>query len=406
MQRGKEQLDLFYHDDEDQGATFKFVKELAKQLSRYFDVKLFLYSDEKKLKVEERDGFALYRVPRLRFPFLSSLAKSGTLQKVYHAVVAYSPSMYLLSTKVSSAQYCLCVDSYTGLIVGSLAKFQRKKVIFRPNDCLISFGSQVYSLQSKVLGAMIVVYALAVESTISRIADLFLVPSRKTMQLFKKYYGTSDKFMLCHYGITRPQPELTPGSQVAFRSELDIPPDEKVLIFLGVGDWLPNQLAIEYIINELGPYLERRASRSLILIVGKRTEKYRASVKSKNVRVVGEVPDVMPYILASDLGLAPLSAMGGNSSKVIDYLYYGLPTLATPEAAETVEPQTGLFVAEKSGFSDAVYDLLASDRPENRKAIGEEAFSHYSFEKIVARVADGLKSLSDGSITSKGLLLE
>jgi hypothetical protein len=401
-------LDVYYHEDvsEDQGATSKFVKELSHQLSRYFTVKLFVYSDIRDLHATNLNGYVLYRVPRTRIPFLAAISRITILKKVYNVAAAFSPRLFFASKRLSNVKYCLFVDSYSGLTVSILGKLYGKTLLFRPNDCLMSFGTQIYKLRSRALGALVIAYAMVIESTISRVSDLLLVPSRRTMYLFRKFYGTKDKFILCHYGIPNETGNQSGESRLATRNQLRIQPYNRVLVFLGVGDWLPNQLAIEYILNELGPFLESNIPDSLILIVGRRTEIYQSRIRSRNVRVVGEVPDISPYMVAADLGIAPMAAMGGNSSKVIDYLSHGLPTLATGEAAETVEPQTGLFTAEMKAFASSVLDIFKNVNLEGmRDKVKEEALSHYSFDRIVKDVADGLKALEEGELEGSQLFL-
>jgi len=386
-------LNVYYHDDvyEDPTSTSMFVKRLSYELAKFLNVTLFVYSDVQHVRRETTLGVPLYRVPRPRIPIFRLIRVNPFLTRVYNSLVAFSPKLYLFSKKIVDANYILCVDTFCGFTISLLAKVEGKPLIFRPNDSLLSFGLQLMAQRSRILGILMVAYGALVEFVVSRLSDLILASSRKIMYLFQSYYGVRGKICVCHIGT---EARKSGKNRVDVRKELGIPQGDLVVLFLGAGDWLPNQLAIEYIQKTLAPFLAAEKSEVLLMIVGRGTERFRNSITTNNLVIVGEVPDISPYLEAADLGIAPMPVMGGQSSKVIDYLCAGLPVVATNEVAGTVEPQVGLFVSDIEHFHIAVSRLLKEETNLNMaERITSESLKHYSWNAIGVQTAKRILAL-------------
>ena len=65
------------------------------------------------------------------------------------------------------------------------------------------------------------------------------------------------------------------------------------------------------------------------------------------LRLVGEVPDVRPYVLSSHIAIAPLQIARGIQNKVLEALSCGKPVIATPFAATGIDCQSGLSIASE-----------------------------------------------------------
>jgi glycosyltransferase involved in cell wall biosynthesis len=297
----------------------------------------------------------------------------------------------LFSKKVVDADYILCIDTYCGFTISVLSKLDGKRLVFVPNDCLLPFGLQLVTQRSRILGILTVTYAALVEFITSKLADLILVHSRKMMYVFQSYYGVRGNICVCHSGI---EARRTGKKRTDVRNELGIAQGDLVVLFLGSGAWLPNQLAIEYIQKTLAPFLAVEKSEALLMIVGKGTERFRNSITTNNLMIVGDIPDNSAYLEAADLGIAPMIVMGGESTKVIAYLCAGLPVVATNKAAETVEPQVGLFVSDIEHFHIAVSRLLKEKANLNlADRIASESLRYYSWEAIGAETAKRILAL-------------
>lgn len=388
---------IFFHRDiESSDATSTHVRRLSAELAKYFKVDVFVYSGDRALSSIRIDGYNLYKIPRLNFPLINRLVyTSHELEKIYEAFMALVPLMPLIAKGITNADLFLGIDPYCSPAVALIGKLAGKRFAYRPNDSLWSFGLQIFRYKSRVMGSLMVLYAYFMESFISKMANLILASSKKTMQSFRRYGNVDDKIFVSHTGG---ETEKADEKFLDLRKELRIPPDHKLLVFLGTGNWLPNRLAIEYSIKVLAPYLGVEVPKASILIVGRGTEEFRSTVETGNVVIIGEVPQIAPYLKGADLGIAPITVMGGQSSKIIDYLCSGLPVVATDIAAETVESQTGLFVSDIEEFPVIVTRLLKKGfHYDFRKTIRQEALRNYSWGKIGLEAAQRIGYLRIGT---------
>lgn len=329
------------------------------------------------------DGFDFIALPRSRFGRMVGFDRHPTILRIYNSLAALNPRLYFYSKTVCKFDYVIGVDSYTGLTVALLSLADGTNFAYRPNDCLFSLGTQLFRYDSKILALCIVGYSVLVENSLSRIARFLIVPSRKVGSDFARLYGfRRDCFLFPPLGSTGVKDEGgAPGRKLA-RELMGIQPRFFVLLFLGVGDWLPNKLAIQYILTKLGPQLEVVSDEIVILIVGKHTEHYKNQIQSTNIRVLGQVDDLGPILRVSDLGIVPSTVVGGISSKAVEYLCSGLPVLATEAVVETIIPQTGVFSAKISEFAEAVQRVRSSVANINRGNIKSEAQRNYDSGRL------------------------
>ncbi|MFN9988308.1 MAG: glycosyltransferase, partial [Pirellula sp.] len=119
------------------------------------------------------------------------------------------------------------------------------------------------------------------------------------------------------------------------------------MVFVGVLDYLPNVQGLQWFCETVMPLILQEFPGALLEIVGRRpSPAVRELARHKGVRLVGEVSDVRPHVLAADIAIAPLQIARGIQNKVLEALACGRPVIATPEAATGIESRGGLFVVE------------------------------------------------------------
>jgi len=372
---------VFYHDDVvlNRGSAASFVKLLCSGLSRQFEVRLFVYTGIGHIDKVDMGDYTIYRVPR-RIPNLS-----GFPGKLLNALAAHSPRLYKFSIETANADRILCIDPYSGLTVGLLAWLRRSRVMYRPNDSLVTLGKSFISVGRRVLGFALVVYGMIAEGFLVKISEIILAPSTYSMQAFSAMFSVGQKLVFCPY-VERPLRGAVNDKSLQ-RKRLGLPLTKVILLFLGSTSWPPNEIAAKYIIDELAPYAESRIPNAHFLLVGQGTESCKQLVHTNNVTVVGTVKSVEPYLEAADYGLAPLSLTGGIAAKIVSYLTAGLPTIATPEAARTIELQKGLYVVKYDALKEAIASIV--ERKEglvDREDIARTARLLYSYDHVMARV--------------------
>jgi glycosyltransferase involved in cell wall biosynthesis len=80
------------------------------------------------------------------------------------------------------------------------------------------------------------------------------------------------------------------------------------------------------------------------------------------VNLVGEVPDVRPYVLAAQIAIAPLQIARGVQNKVLEALACGKPVVASPQAATGIECSGGMsVVSQPAEWVQAIIELQKPD---------------------------------------------
>ena len=89
----------------------------------------------------------------------------------------------------------------------------------------------------------------------------------------------------------------------------------------------------------------------------KAAEQTETAPRGRRIEVVGEVPDVRPYLDAADIAISPLLLARGIQNKVLEAMASGLPAVVTPQSAEGIEADSGVHfeIAENAmEFANAV----------------------------------------------------
>ena len=112
--------------------------------------------------------------------------------------------------------------------------------------------------------------------------------------------------------------------------------------FTGQMDYRPNEQAAIWAIEHLLPALREHWASAEIHIVGRNPTPALLSLKGRAGAIIwGEVPDVRPFIAASDCVIAPLMIARGVQNKVLEAMAMARPVLLTPEAATGIAARDG-----------------------------------------------------------------
>jgi len=108
------------------------------------------------------------------------------------------------------------------------------------------------------------------------------------------------------------------------------------------------------------------------------------ALASGSIRILGHVHDVTPFFDGCRLSVAPLRYGAGVKGKINQSLAYGLPVVATTQAAEGMFLQDGdsVLVADDPGsFAEAILRLYRDPALWERLSVGGLAVmeAHFSF---------------------------
>jgi glycosyltransferase involved in cell wall biosynthesis len=155
-------------------------------------------------------------------------------------------------------------------------------------------------------------------------ADAVLTVSGKEAALINDFAGRPD------LALTLPDTEELPHSRVPLR-------ERRGILFLGNFLHAPNRDAATYLCAEIVPRLDPSLlAEHEISIVGTGAEEHLPDLADglSNVKTVGWVPSVLPYLHAARLSVVPLRYGAGTKRKVIQALMAGTPTVTTTVGAE------------------------------------------------------------------------
>lgn len=170
--------------------------------------------------------------------------------------------------------------------------------------------------------------------------------------------------------------DVPPGTRERVRAELGIGDNERLLVFSGSG-FGPNVEALA----ELRAFCAREAEflervRARILVVGSVTP---TPFREGALIATGRVPEVPPYLAASDAGLNPITRGSGSNVKLFEYLAVRLPVISTPFGTRgtTLQPEVDFLPFERPSLRSAIERFVHERTLEQWAAYAEAVWSRH-----------------------------
>ncbi len=194
------------------------------------------------------------------------------------------------------------------------------------------------------------------EKQLSQAADALSVVSQDEAEIFRRIHPE----LHCHafgngvdYDYFSPI-SFDPDSYAAIRN------GNPHMVFIGVLDYFPNVQGLEWFCRQIMPRILEQFPKAKLDLVGRSPSKDVIELsKLPGVRLIGEVSDVRPYVLAANFSIAPLQIARGIQNKVLESLSCGRPVIATGYAATGIAKMPGLLVAESpESWTAQVHKLM------------------------------------------------
>lgn len=145
----------------------------------------------------------------------------------------------------------------------------------------------------------------------------------------------------------------------------DIERNPGQLVFTGALNYPPNVSAAVFLAEEVMPLVRAARPEATLVIVGRAPS---AAVVELDVLdgidVVGEVPEMSPWLSSSWAYVCPMLSGTGIKNKLLEALANGLPCIATPIATQgmSLKPGEDVLVAEEaSSIAREVISVLANE---------------------------------------------
>ena len=155
-----------------------------------------------------------------------------------------------------------------------------------------------------------------------------------------------------------------PDTQVTFQDRRDI-------VFVGSAHHSPNTDAVQYFIKEIMPLLRKQLPGIRLYIIGNDATHDNLDVTSNDIIITGRIKELNPFLDNMRVAIAPLRFGAGIKGKIGGSMAVGLPTVATPIAAEgmSLSDEENILIADSpQAFANAV----------SRVYLDESLWSHLS----------------------------
>lgn len=172
------------------------------------------------------------------------------------------------------------------------------------------------------------------------------------------------------------------------------------VIFTGALDYFPNVDGVCHFSETIFPLVRHRIPEVRFLVVGRRP--CRAALRLSRlpgVRVVGEVPDVRPYIHEAYVAVVPLRMARGIQNKILEAMAMGLAVVASPKPAQGIGARVGVewFVEDgPEAFAKRVVHLL--ENPAVRTEVGRRARAFIEDRHSWKRILPDVETLVEGVV--------
>lgn len=156
-----------------------------------------------------------------------------------------------------------------------------------------------------------------------------------------------------------------------FRPKPMHPGGPPALLFSGDMSFAPNVEAAVFLATRLFPEIQRGRPDARLLLVGRRPTGRLQKVARPGITVIGEVPDMLPYLQDATLYLAPLFTGAGTRTKLLEAMAAALPVITTSTGIEGIEAAPGKEVLVADTPRDLVAATLAMlEDPNRARAFG------------------------------------
>jgi glycosyltransferase involved in cell wall biosynthesis len=118
--------------------------------------------------------------------------------------------------------------------------------------------------------------------------------------------------------------------------------DRGLIVFTGVMNYAPNVTAARFLAHEVLPLVRRSLPSARLALVGRDPiRQVRALGELPGVEVVGEVPDLRPWLSRAGAYACPMLTGTGIKNKLLEAMANGLPCVATPLALQGIAANPG-----------------------------------------------------------------
>jgi glycosyltransferase involved in cell wall biosynthesis len=192
-----------------------------------------------------------------------------------------------------------------------------------------------------------------------------------------------------------------PGSATPFADRHDI-------LFIGGFQHPPNIDGVLFFTRQIFPLIQKRLSSLNFYIIGDKAPPEIMALASDRVIVTGFQPDVCAYFDTIKASVAPLRYGAGVKGKINQSMGFGVPVVATPNAAEGMGLTSGediIIRNDPAEFADALIELYLSEQLWNNLSRNglKTTRELYSLDSAARQLTRLLASLNSPGVLAQSL---
>lgn len=204
------------------------------------------------------------------------------------------------------------------------------------------------------------------ERNLLKKSDIITAVSKNDAHHFEKLYG--EKSLILPNGVDIQCFDTVSDDQIK-EIKVKYNLDGKLVLFMGLLDYLPNKEGIDFLINSVFPAVRKKTPDIKLVILG-------GKLKSKEKWILN--PGVIPFeeipalVKACDVCVAPIFSGSGTRVKILEYMAAGKPVVSTTKGAEglSVNNRDNIVIADDvENFAEEIVSLVKKPEYSERISI-------------------------------------
>jgi glycosyltransferase involved in cell wall biosynthesis len=213
---------------------------------------------------------------------------------------------------------------------------------------------------------------------------------------------TTDEKAFVSLGSVKPIYSCITGVDVkTYQTKLNQDEKAKTIFYFGSMDWLPNQDAVVWFLENCWDTVHRAVPEARLIIAGRGMPLEFFHITKPNVVIVENIPNGKQFYQQHQVMIVPLWSGSGLRIKIIEGMSYGKAIVSTRIGAEGINYKDGeniLIADTPANFSKSVIELLTDDNKRKMLEKNAATFSAKEFDNshVVAGLIRFYKQLIDG----------
>jgi glycosyltransferase involved in cell wall biosynthesis len=203
----------------------------------------------------------------------------------------------------------------------------------------------------------------------------------------------AEKCIVVPYGIIEKQ-QPDPGQEIKkeIKKQYNISEEEKILLFAGTLEYEPNARALEVIVHDILPLLQKKKFRFRLLICGALPEEKMKELNAiPGVKATGYVPSVADFMQSCDVFINPVTGGSGIQTKNIEAIANGCNVVTTVFAATGLPVyliNKKIFASARGDWEHFADNIIAVSS--QRTDVPQEFYDEYNWGNIIDRLLEKL----------------